>query len=491
MLLKIKIIKRSLYLNYFLFLLKKISMKKILIYCFLPFISFLFNNCVSYANKINLMKPEPDKAVAVNVPVIPSFFHLPVQLKLQEIQNQVNKQMNGMIYNDTIIEDDNIQMKVWKQAPIKISQDNGKIKTVLPLKINATYRYGFDKLGIKIYDTKDFVLDGVITLLSEVTLHNFALKTKTEFKDVHWKDSPSMVILGKNMPITYLINPALKLFKSKIEKSIDENIEKTMDFKPQVLQAVEKMAQPTLVNPTYSTWLKIVPQELYSKKSELVNDVLKIEIGMKCLLETVIGSQPVNIFDASKLVIKSVSKMPEKITANVVAVSTYKDASVVINNNFAGKEFGDGSKKVKVINVDLWHKSGKMIIALKLEGTINGNIYLSGFPQYNHETKEIYFDELDYVLETKSFLLKSANWLAQDLILNKIKKQCRYSIAPNLEEGKKTIMSFLSNYSPMKGIFINGNLESLTFETIKLNDQSILAFLKGSGKIDVTIDGME
>jgi hypothetical protein len=94
-------------------------------------------------------------------------------------------------------------------------------------------------------------------------------------------------------------------------------------------------------------------------------------------------------------------------------------------------------------------------------------------------------------LDTKSFLLKSANWLAQGVILNKIKKQCRYSIAPNLEEGRKTITQYLSNYSPMKGIYVNGSLESLSFETIKLNNQSIIAYLKGVGKIDIAIDGME
>ncbi|MFY7810589.1 MAG: DUF4403 family protein [Flavobacterium sp.] len=469
----------------------QLGFKKGIVYSLFSILFLIFNNCASTAHKINLMKPEPDKAAAVIVPVTPSFFHLPVELKLQEIQNQVNKQLNGMIYNDSIIEDDQIKMKVWKQGPILISNENDNIKTVLPLKINVTYRYGFEKLGLKIYDSKDFSLDGIITLKSEVTLDNFSLKTKTEFIDVVWKESPSMVILGKNVPITYLINPGLKLFKSKIEKTIDENIEKTMDFKPHVLKAVEKMAQPTLVNPTFSTWLKIVPQELYSKKSVLEKDVLKIELGMKCLLETIIGSQPINTFESSKLLMKPVSKMPEKITANVVAISTYKEASAVINNNFAGKEFGDGSKKVKVINVDLWHKSGKMIIALMLEGSINGNIYLSGFPQYNQETQEIFFDDLDYVLDTKSFLLKSANWLAQGIILNKIKKQCRYSIARNLEDGKKTIMGFLTNYSPMKGIFVNGNLESLSFETIKLNDQSIMAYLKGSGKVEVTIDGME
>jgi hypothetical protein len=39
-----------------------------------------------------------------------------------------------------------------------------------------------------------------------------------------------------------------------------------------------------------------------------------------------------------------------------------------------------------------------------------------------------------------------ANWLAQGLILRKIKENCRYSIKTNLDEGK-TMMKYLQNYS--------------------------------------------
>jgi hypothetical protein len=56
---------------------------------------------------------------------------------------------------------------------------------------------------------------------------------------------------------------------------------------------------------------------------------------------------------------------------------------------------------VKVKDVAIWHKNGKIVIALDLLGTVNGKIYLTGFPQYDDKTKEIYFDELDYVLDTK------------------------------------------------------------------------------------------
>ena len=162
-----------------------------------------------------------------------------------------------------------------------------------------------------------------------------------------------------------------------------------------------------------------------------------------------------------------------------------------MTKNFSGQVFGSGSKKVTVKQVNIWHKNDKMVIALDLLGSVNGTIYLSGFPQYNEKTKEIYFDKLDYVLETKNVLHRSANWLAQGFILRKIQESCRYSIQPNLTEGKQNVMSYLSNYSPMKGVYVNGTLSDFEFQKIELTEKAILAFIQTSGQMDIKIDGME
>jgi hypothetical protein len=65
---------------------------------------------------------------------------------------------------------------------------------------------------------------------------------------------------------------------------------------------------------------------------------------------------------------------------------------------------------MKVKDVAIWHKNSKIVIALDL-GTVNGKIYLTGFPQYDDKTKEIYFDELDYVLDTKNKLMRTMTGL--------------------------------------------------------------------------------
>ena len=141
-------------------------------------------------------------------------------------------------------------------------------------------------------------------------------------------------------------------------------------------------------------------------------------------------------------------------------------------------------------NVEIWHKQGKMVIALDMLGSLNGRIYLSGFPQYNTETKELFFDDLDYALDTRSKLMKTANWFVQGLVLNKIRATCRYSIQPNLDEGKQNILKYLNNYSPMTGVFVNGKLNDIVFEKVQLTNTAIVAFLNITGNVKVNINGM-
>ena len=461
----------------------------------LTFFSIILITSCSTTNKIATLKPEPDDATPLVYENTPSFINLPISVKLKDIENQTNSLLNGLIYEDNNIEDDDIEMKIWKLALITIKNDNGandqKIRTVLPLKAIVKYRIGTKKMGVELYNTKEFNLDGVVTLLSDVGLTNWKMNTKTELKSLDWNESPTMTVFGKNVPVTYLINPGIKLFKSKIEKKIDDTIAKSMDFKPNVLAALEKICVPFQMSETYESWLRIVPIEIYSTNAKLKNDTFVLEMGMKCNMETLIGRQPESKFNANKIVLKPVSKIPQEITANIIAVSTYIEASKLMTKNFAGQEFGSGSKKVKVQSVSIWHKNGKMIIALDVLGSVNGTIYLAGFPQYNDKTKEVFFDQLDYALDTKNKLMRTANWLAQGLILRKIEQSCRYSIKPNLEEGQKSMMTYLKNYSPMQGVFVNGKMEEIQFQKIQLTNQAIIAFIKVKGTVNVSVDGLK
>lgn len=460
---------------------------------FLSFLALLalftvFIGCAT-SKKVEALKPIPSDNTPTAYKTTTSFIAMPVEVPLKEIENHLNKTLTGLIYNDSILSDDNTQMKIWKQAPAKLVEKDGKIQSILPMKIWIRVKYGTEFMGMN--DMKDINLNGTIKLLSDAKLSNWKLSTTSVIEDFEWSESPSIEVKGRNIPITYLVNPTLRIFKAKIAKKIDEAINKSTDFKPQVLSVLEKLSTPFQTSEQYETWFKLIPNELYVTDAVLSKSKITMDMGLKCSMQTIVGQQPANTFKKENITLKAVSKMPNKIEATVAAVSTYESASRILTKNFQGQTFASGSRKITVQKVDVWHKDGKMIIALDMIGSINGTIYLSGFPNYNAVTKEIYFDQLDYVLNTKGVLTKTANWLLSSMILRKIQESCRYSIKGNLEDGKKNMQPYLSNYSPMKGVFVNGTLNDFEFDKVELTDKAIIAFIKTSGQMNIKIDGME
>mgnify|MGYP000888328943 FL=1 len=273
-----------------------ITMKKLfkfLIYSFM--FTFLFG--CSSSQKIAALKPEP----SLNTPIVykstTSFVSMPMEITLKEIENQLNKSLSGLIYDDNNLNDDKTEMKIWKTGTIKLIEKEGKIQSILPLKIWSKFKYGTDFMGLN--DTKEIELNGTIKLLSDVKLSNWKMNTTSKIEDFEWSESPTILVAGKKIPITYIINPTLSIFKSKVAKKIDDAIESSCDFKPYVLDVLEKMSTPLLTSDVYEAWFKMMPIEVYVTDAVLQKNKIVMDLGLKCTMQTMVGQQPKNNFNQS------------------------------------------------------------------------------------------------------------------------------------------------------------------------------------------------
>ncbi len=452
------------------------------------FISTIFFISCTTSKNINSIKPEPSISNRVIQNSKISYIGMPVEIGLKDLEKQMNSILTGLIYEDSIIEDDNILLKMWKTNDIKIIEKEGKIFSEVPVKIWMKFKYGTDFLGLN--DTRVLNLKGIFSFKSNVALKNWKMSTISELIDYKWNSSPTIEVAGKKVAVTYILNPAINIFKNKLTKKIDLAIGEMADYKDYVIDALDTLSKPYLINDQYEVWLKINPLELYSTQAYLKSNKVVLGLALKCSLLTVIGNQPSSGFDKSKLRIQNIEKITDKFEAYLAGVATYKDASRIITNNFKDVEFKSNGAKIKILNVDMWYKEEKVVLALTVSGSIKGTIYLTGKPKYNNEKSVIYFDDLQYIVDTKNVLTKFADWMLGDIILNKINSYCTISICENLEQAKKEMMNYFNNYSPISGIYVNGTVTTLDFENIEIGNDAIIAFLKVAGKVNIKVDGL-
>lgn len=466
-------------------------MKQTFSLLFVPFgLIFLLSAC-STTKKIQALKPAPNYSTELVYDKQTSFLNLPIEIAVSDLQNQTNKYLSGLIYEDNSLEGDNLMMKIWKQAPIIIAEKNGRLEIELPLKVWVRVRYGIEKFGFSAYDTRELNLNGKVRISTSVSFQNWKLNTNTQILGIDWVENPSISIAGQDISITYLINPALSIFKPKLTKMMDDAIAQSLDIKPYVLQALDQISKPMEVDKTYHVWFAMQPLEIYTQPAVIANKKISIGLGMKAYLETSVNSKPTLSFDKTKLTLSAVDKMPTDFHASLAGIVTYSNAADLMQKNFVGQQFQSGKRAVTIKKVDLWGKDGKLIVELAMTGSVNGSFYLSGTPMYNPDTKEIYLDQVNFVLDSKNKLLKLGDWLVHGIIAKKIQQSCTFSIASQLSEAEKIMKTYLNNYQPIKGVNVSGNITGLNPDKIVLTPNAIVAIITAKGQVVIRIDGLE
>ena len=417
---------------------------------------------------------------------------VPVELSLRDMEATLNRQLNGLIYEDTNYSD-NMLMKVWKVSPILISMKGEDIIYDVPIKIWTKIRWEFNQFGINMSD--EYTADGAIRLTFNTKLKIGALwniQPQTTLQKYDWIEKP--VVSGGNisLPVTMIADHVIKSQQKVIGLAIDDEIAKQIELRKYVEQGWNAIQQPILLNKNPDTWLRISPATIMVTPLTGNQDFAYATIRIDGVAETFIGPKP-------SMSLKNLPNMEmtnsTKGTFSISLVNdiTYEEISKLADNYLAGQVFSspNGKKKIKIDSIHIYGGGENLIVQTMVSGSMKGTIYLAGKPVYDSISQTIYLKDLDYVVDTKNTLLKTGAWLVHSTLAKKMEASLRYSIAKELTDTKKQINGYISNYSINKNIILKAQLNTLSPKEIFVTSTSIKAVIHSSGTMKMLVKGLD
>jgi len=424
-----------------------------------------------------------------------STLNIPIEISLNDVERKINEQLGSVLFDDNSLDNnggDNLIIKVNKRLPLGIEAKGGNLFNIkVPVNIYAKAGWKVEKFGLSVARYEDTQFDLDLSFLTRLSIdQNWKINTSTTPNGYKWISEPKVKIGFFELPITSIIEKIMDRELPNVVKTVDAEVGK-INLKPQVETAWKAVQEPFLINDAFQAWLKVTPQEILMTPISNKGRNVRVSIGMTAITETFLGTKPTNAVMASLPALKIQDKLDEKFEVGMITEIPYPSLKKIAMEQAGGKtyEFNEGKYKITVLDIEIYGHGDEIIVATNLAGSLNGKVYLKGKPYYDAASTSVKIKNLDFELDTKNKLVKTANWLAHGKFLKLMEPYFAISVASQLEEGKKMIQDNLAGNKMNKNINLNGKLNELTPQSIFVTPGGIQAVILAKGKMEVLVAG--
>jgi hypothetical protein len=163
----------------------------------------------------------------------------------------------------------------------------------------------------------------------------------------------------------------------------------------------------------------------------------------------------------------------------------YDSLSTSIHSLSKGQVFKIKKKTVCIDSIAITGASNQeLLFRVQFSGSKKGTLYLRGIPEFDAEKQVIQLKTIDFDLETKALLLKTAKWLFSNKILEEIQKASKQDIKPLLNDAKAEINKQL-NYT-YEDFYFSGKVDELKVLELYPLNETLMIRTKATGKLNLT-----
>ena len=455
---------------------------------FIVFIFTLFTFASCGTTKNQPQRPMESYQVPLDVPPSVSTVNIPVRLNAAEIERLLNNKLSGVIYEDNNLDDDGLMLKAVKSQSINIKLDGLQMNYRVPLKL-----WVFKK----IFGNRGIEAEGELALTFKTAINirgDWTIEPVTELVGYDWIRNMAVKTGLGNIDVKYIADIIINRSKYTLTSSIDQQLRNQFNIKNSLTEAWQLMQRPVSIPSSYGTWwVKLTPQSIAMTPFRTSGDVIESTISATSIAEVVAGaSQP--IFRANTYLppFQLGGVAQNGFSVNLTTDISMKEAEAMAKSFAVGQKFNPGGKQIEVKDIQLFGQNDKIVVQTLFSGSYTGSLYLVGRPGFLTRKKiTIEMEDLDYDLQSKDFMLRSAKWLFDKTILRKMKEACVFPLDENVKFFKTLMNDQLRDYRFNNNVILRGSVNDLKVEKIQILQGNIKIFVSSNGSLNLDVNGLD
>ncbi|MCH7397819.1 DUF4403 family protein [Belliella sp. DSM 107340] len=455
----------------------------------------IFLLIVSACKSINPNKPTYSGEPVV-LPRATSEINIPIEIPFAMIEDNLNKALGQKLFAEKGLDLGSgffTDIDVNRTGMIKLSTlDSKKMSIKIPMKMTGDLKFEKRIFGQNVNTAIPFdeTLTPEISFRPKVGQNwDFSLE---DINIENYGRSMKYNLLGFEIDLDPMIR---KQLQGVLNNQLSTSNLSRLDFKEIAQEAWDNFSKPIEIDQDgVKAFVYTKPTKLKIREEVTADQKLRFFMGIEGEVYSQVGKTPQTI----KTPLPNISyneSSENKLDIIIPLAITYEELDQYLNENLAGKRFKtDKRTELEVSNLESQSFGDRTLLKMdflairKGRKQITGQMYLVGKPKYDAATESIRFDEIEFDINTKNILARSATWMKQGQVITQIKKLASYPIGEYLAEARRE----LRLQGQLRTEFADFSLVNpqLDVEGIYNTEEDIRIYLRSTGKMNVRVRGL-
>ncbi len=380
--------------------------------------------------------------------------------------------------------DGSLDVKVKKLGKMDLQAGGDSLQYILPLDLDIAYDAGVASLKANGQVELDFSTSYQID-------SSWNLQTQTKLNRYNWLKEPQLKVGFISLPGGMLADWVIGFGKNEVSRLIDQQIQENLPLREWVEDTWNLIKEPFLLEEEMKAWLVTNPNSLAMSPVVSEDGLLKMNLRATCSPFIMVGEKPDSLTDKSLPSLDQFQpgEQPEKFSLFVRAAMLYQEAEALAYENLVGQEFDLGKKTVRVDDLRLYGEENQVVVDMDVSGDYAGKLAISGRPEYEPRSNRIKLRDMDFTVDTKSFLLKSASWMLKSVIVNKMQKELNLYMDSYKADWRELLTKELDNMVLPDGLRLEASVDDLKVENTFLAQDAIVVDMGLFGMLGLYVEG--
>lgn len=391
-----------------------------------------------------------------------STLNIPIEMSADELARILNVAVRKELYRGST-NTKGMSADVLRNGPIAISAADNFLYITLPVTLSLSYG---------MFETKAIPLKLKFRITAGVT-PDWRLHTTVFYQGVSDLLAEEVGVGPLSFKPRSIVDGVTQPVQKVLSDLIAQKVNNLLPLKAQVAKVWNSAQKPLLLDKNYKTWLKLTPREVMLYPLSAQNNRVKLSIGISTFAEIVVGPEPAAPPPRPLPNLKLVTAFDKTFRIALNADIFYKDLRAIAAPLLLNKQFDSDGKSVIVKDFDLYGNGDKLVVRLETEGALDGVIYLTAKPAFNAQTNVFSVEDVDFDLQTRSLLLKSADWFLHGTVRSMIQEKLNMNLTQQLEQSRQAAATALSRKQLMEHVFLKSDIRELKFKDVIVQQDKI------------------